>query len=168
MAGTGSYGASTTDGSADASSIGPECRVLSSRGISASAVATTVIAAAPYCVADTPIPAASGPATSAPTGIPIIDPSPSYPDTRASFSAGILAAIVTVQTTDIVSMATPSTNDVTQIIQSGSSMASERGKTTIPAPLRPTDRMGLPAVQRSEIRPPTIRPVASAAEMRPQ
>ncbi len=127
-----------------------------------------MIAAAPYCVADTPIPAASGPATRAPTGIPIIDPSPSYPDTRASFSAGILAAMVTVQTTDIVSMATPSTNEVTQIIQSGSSMASESGETAIAAPIRTTYRMGRLGVQRSEIRPPTIRPVASAAEMRPQ
>src|SRR5260370_23984155 len=168
MAGTGSYGASTTDGSADASSIGPERLFPTSRGISASAAAAAVIAAAPYCVADAPIPAASGPATRAPTGIPIIDPSPSYPDTRASFSAGILAAMVTVQTTDIVSMATPSTNEVTQIIQSGSSMASESGETAIAAPIRTTYRIGRPGVQRSEIRPPTIRPVASAAEMRPQ
>src|SRR5260370_21377913 len=154
MAGTGSYGASTTDGSADASSIGPERMVLTSRGISASAEATTVIAAAPYCVADTPIPAASGPATSAPTGIPIIDPSPSYPDTRASFSAGILAAIVTVQTTDIVSMATPSTNEVTQIIQSGSTIASDSGEIAIDAPISTTYRIERLADQRSEIRPP--------------
>src|SRR5258708_25982373 len=152
MAGTGSYGASTPDGSADASSIGAARMVLTSAGISASAEATPVLAAAPYCVADTPIPAASGPATRAPTGIPIIDPSPSYPDTRASFSAGILAAIVTVQTTDIVSMATPSTNDVTQIIQSGSSIASESGEPAMAAPLRTTYRLGLLGVQRSASR----------------
>ncbi|GEM_PF-5151188 len=48
-----------------------------SPGISASAEATRMIAAAPSCVRATPIAAAIGPATSAPAGIPITEPRPS-------------------------------------------------------------------------------------------
>jgi hypothetical protein len=48
-----------------------------SRGMSASAETAAIRAAAAYWVAGTPIAAASGPATSAPAGIAIIEPSAS-------------------------------------------------------------------------------------------
>ena len=52
----------------------PDRMARTSRGMSASAVATRISAAAPYWVTDTPITYAIGPATRAPTGIAITEP----------------------------------------------------------------------------------------------
>src|ERR1700687_4341066 len=83
-------------------------------------------------------------------------------------SAGIFAAIVTVHSTAIVSTGPTSTNEVTQITGSGNSIASDSGEIAIAAPIRTTYRIGRLGDQRSATRLPTIRPVASAAEIRPQ
>jgi len=139
-----------------------------SRGMSASAVATMISAAAPYWVTDTPITAASGPATSAPAGIAITEPSASYDETLASRSGEIRLASVTVHRTIIISIAMPRLNDVRQTTGSGQSIASDNGETAIAPPISTTKSIGRRGANRSDTRPPTIRPTDSAAVMAPQ
>src|SRR5208282_3166787 len=139
-----------------------------SRGIRASADATIINAAAAYCARETPIALPSGPAISAPAGIAMTVPRTSYDETRASLSGGIFLAIVTVHWTIIISTNTPRPNDATQIAASGKTIASETGEMATAAPVSTTNSIGRRGVNRSDTRPPAIRPNASAAVIAPQ
>src|SRR5260370_40933834 len=136
--------------------------------MSASAVATMISAAAPYWVTGTPITAASGPATSAPAGIAITEPRASYDETLASRSGEIFLASATVHCTIMISIVIPRPNEATQTTGSGQSMASDRGEIPIAPPISTTNTIGRRGVNRSDTRPPTIRPTDSAAVMPPQ
>src|SRR5712692_7099165 len=137
-------------------------------GMSASAVATMISAAAPYWVTETPITAASGPATSAPAGIAITEPRASYDETLASRSGEIFLASATVHCTIMISIVIPRPNEATQTTGSGQSMASDSGEIAIAPPISTTNSIGRRGVNRSDTRPPTIRPTDSAAVMAPQ
>src|SRR5690348_4463665 len=111
--------ASATASGACASTAGPE-RICRTSGASrVSPEASTISAAAPYWVADTPTAAAIGPTTSAPSGIAPTDPRMSYADTRASRFGGTFRVTVTVHCTIMTSMAMPRPTAATQITGSG-------------------------------------------------
>src|SRR5215471_14942548 len=83
-------------------------------------------------------------------------------------SGRILVAIVTVQITIIASRVTPMTNAATQISTSGSSIASDSDEIDMTAPLSTTNKTGRRGLHRSATSPPTMSPIASDAEIRPQ
>src|SRR5579859_5974448 len=142
--------------------------VRMSRGISASADAMTITAAAPYCARLVPIAVPSGPAISAPTGIAITEPRTSYDETRASLPGGMFRVIATVHCTIISSTNTPRPNDAAHTAGSGSTIASDSGEMAIAPPVSTTNSIGRRGVKRSAAIPPAIRPNASAAVIAPQ
>src|SRR5215469_14457802 len=142
--------------------------VRMSRGMSASADATMIVAAAAYCAEEIPIALPSGPATSAPAGMAITEPRTSYDETRASLPGGMFRASATVHCTIIISTNTPRPNDATQTAGNGRTMASESGEMATAAPVSTTNSMGRRGVIRSDSTPPAIRPSASAAVIAPQ
>src|SRR6266849_2021452 len=83
-------------------------------------------------------------------------------------SDGMFRAIVTVHCTIIISTNTPRPNDATHTAASGRTIASESGDMATAAPVSTTNSMGRRGVNRSDTRPPAIRPNASAAVMAPQ
>src|SRR6202050_3654733 len=157
----GSSGSGSSSGS-------PPRMVRMSRGMSASAEATTIAAAAAYCAEEIPIAAPSGPATSAPAGMAMTVPRTSYEETRASLAGGMFRAMATVHWTIIISTNTPRPNDATHTAGSGKTMASESGEIATAPPVSTTNSMGRRGVTRSDTSTPAIRPSASAAVMAPQ
>ena len=124
--------------------------VRMSRGMSASADATTIAAAAAYCAEEIPIAVPSGPAISAPAGMAITEPRTSYDETRASLPGGMFRVSATVHCTIIISTNTPRPNDATHTAGNGKTMASESGETAIAAPVSTTNSMGRRGVTRSD------------------
>jgi hypothetical protein len=82
-------------------------------------------------------------------------------------SGGMALAIATVHCTIIISMNTPSRNEARHTAASGSTIASESGAIAQATPVSTTNCMGLRGVNRSEARPPTIRPQESEAVIAP-
>src|SRR6202453_5391108 len=80
---------------------------------------------------------------------------------------GMLRVMATVHTTIIISMNTPSPNEARQMTGSGSTMASDNGEIATAPPVRTTNSIGLRGVIRSETRPPTMSPNASAEGIAP-
>src|SRR5215471_9710706 len=139
-----------------------------SRGSKARAEATRMRAAAPYSVAGTPAHAAIGPASTAPTGIAMTDPTASYDDTLASLSGGMFLASATVQRTIMISRPTPRTNAAQQISGTGHSMPSAVGVIAMLPPVSTMNSIGRRGVNRSATSPPAISPRDSAPVIVPQ
>src|SRR3984893_14569199 len=81
---------------------------------------------------------------------------------------GMIRARATVHWTIMISTVMPRPNEARQTRGSGHSIASDRGPIAIAAPMTTTNSIGRRGVNRSETRPPAIRPTASAAVIAPQ
>src|SRR5260370_2532017 len=77
-------------------------------------------------------------------------------------------ARATVHWTIMISTVMPRPNEARQTRGSGHSIASDRGPIAMAAPMTTTNSIGRRGVNRSETRPPAIRPTASAAVIAPQ
>src|SRR5580698_4370499 len=77
-------------------------------------------------------------------------------------------AIVTVHCTIIISTKTPRPEDAAQMAASGRTSPSESGEMATAPPVSTTNSIGRLGVNRSDTRPPAIRPNASAAVIAPQ
>src|ERR1700691_5337891 len=77
-------------------------------------------------------------------------------------------AIATVHCTIIISTNTPRPKDAAQTAGSGRTIASESGEIATAPPVSTTNSIGRRGGNRSDTRPPAIRPNASAAVIAPQ